>query len=231
MSKFVLQSMTMLPGAKINRMEFLESNFRRYGQTQRMESESPISVYGSELVDRVAKSVIKAHTFRTTIESTACGIPGGFAMIGTIPADLAQMNFHIIVLAQKLAYLYGWDSLFGKNGETDDETYEKLSLFVGVMYGVGVAENAVKEISKSYAGHLVKKLPKLSLTKYLIYRAVKAVAKELGKQVTKESFAKAMGKIVPFVGGAISGTMTYVTFKPMAKRLQKSLSERCCLAA
>lgn len=41
----------------------------------------------------------------------------------------------------------------------------------------------------------------------------------LGKQVVKESVGKAVTKVVPVVGGAISGVITYATFKPMGGRL------------
>lgn len=223
----LLKTILSVPGTKVDRMSYLCSNFKCYGQTERLLNESPENVYGKEIVDRVARSSINAHTLRTTLESTALGVPGGIALVGTLPADIMQMNVHIVVLAQKLAYLYGWDNLFDDNGNIDDETYTKLSLLIGVMSGVVAAEEAMKTISKNFAGHLVKRLPTLPLTKSLIYRAIKEVAKMLGKQVTKDSFAKAVGKIAPFVGGAISGTMTLITFKPMACRLQRSLSKRC----
>ena len=40
-------------------------------------------------------------------------------MVGTVPADLAQFYWHTLVLAQKLAYLYGWPDLSDK-GEVDE---------------------------------------------------------------------------------------------------------------
>lgn len=225
MNYYLLKAILALPGAKVNRIDYLRSNFRRYGKVERLNNETPISVYGKDIVERVAKSSINAHTFRTTIESTACGVPGGVAMVGTLPVDLTQFNYHIVVLAQKLAYLYGWDSLFDENGNVDDETYVKLSLFIGRMYGVQVVEDALKSISRCAAENLVKKLPKMALTKSLLYRTVKEVAKHLGVKVTKDSFAKAVGKAIPFVGGAISGVMTYASFKPMANRLNESFKD------
>ena len=41
----------------------------------------------------------------------------------------------------------------------------------------------------------------------------------VGKKVVKESVGKAVTKVVPVVGGAISGAITYATFKPMGGRL------------
>ena len=51
------------------------------------------------------------------------------------------------------------------------------------------------------------------------------MAKWIGIKITKDSFAKNVGKLVPIVGAPISGGMTYWTFKPMARRLKKHLDE------
>lgn len=63
------------------------------------------------------------------------------------------------------------------------------------------------------------------MTKTVIYPIVKQVAKWIGVKLTKESFAKGLGKVIPIIGAAISGGLTYATFKPGAKRLQKVLKE------
>lgn len=43
--------------------------------------------------------------------------------------------------------------------------------------------------------------------------------------MTKDIFAKGVGKVIPILGGAISGGLTLATFKPMSHKLQKHLSE------
>ena len=47
----------------------------------------------------------------------------------------------------------------------------------------------------------------------------KKIGAMVGKQVVKESVGRAVTKVVPVVGGAISGVITYATFKPMGGRL------------
>lgn len=42
--------------------------------------------------------------------------------------------------------------------------------------------------------------------------------------MTKQIFAKSAAKIVPVVGGVVSGSLTLATFMPMSKRLQKHLA-------
>lgn len=61
------------------------------------------------------------------------------------------------------------------------------------------------------------------MTKTFIYPIVKQTAKWLGIQVTKTSFSRSVAKIVPIIGGIVSGGLTYVTFKPQAKKLMRAL--------
>ena len=39
---------------------------------------------------------------KVTAISAAAGIPGGFTMVGTIPADITQYMGHLLRIAQKL---------------------------------------------------------------------------------------------------------------------------------
>ena len=47
----------------------------------------------------------------------------------------------------------------------------------------------------------------------------------IGVKITRESFAKGLGKIVPLIGAPVSAALTYWTFKPMANKLKKHLDE------
>ncbi|MEM5773680.1 MAG: zinc ribbon domain-containing protein, partial [Anaerolineaceae bacterium] len=72
---------------------------------------------------------------------------------------------------------------------------------------------------------VAKKVAAKALTKTWYYPIVKKIAAMLGQKIVKESFAKGVSKAVPVLGGAISGGLTFATFKPMAHRLQKHLSK------
>ena len=43
--------------------------------------------------------------------------------------------------------------------------------------------------------------------------------------MTKGGLAKGMGKVIPILGGVLSGGLTFATMKPMGERLQKELSK------
>lgn len=224
--EMVLSSATNLPLVKISRDDFLKKELAPYvspGDVDIAITKTPATAkIPTEIIDIIAKNCINYETNKVSAISFATGIPGGFAMLGTIPADIIQFTAHQLRIAQKLAYLYGWNELFVEGG-MDDGTEAIMTLFLGVMFGVNGATNAVNTIAKSAAAAMVKKLPQKALTKGVIYPIVKKIATALGAKMTKEIFAKGVGKVIPVVGGFISGGMTYAMYKPMAYKLQKHL--------
>ncbi|HNN49101.1 MAG TPA: hypothetical protein PKM12_08990, partial [Marmoricola sp.] len=99
-----------------------------------------------------------------------------------------------------------------------------LTLFIGVMVGVQSAQTGITKVSSMIAGQITKKLPQKALTKGFLYPTVKKVATLLGARMTKQIFANSIAKTVPVIGALTSGGLTYVTFRPMAKRLENHLS-------
>ncbi len=71
---------------------------------------------------------------------------------------------------------------------------------------------------------VAKKLPQKALTQGVVYPIVKKVAGYLGVEMTKQTFAKSVSKAVPLVGAAVSGGLTFATFRPMSRRLKTHLS-------
>jgi hypothetical protein len=149
--------------------------------------------------------------------SFALGLPGKIGYLaGTLPADFAQILYHVIVLIQKLCYLHGWPDFF-ESDELDDETIRLISMFLGIMFGVSSAIKAVKTLSEKVALNVIKKLPRVALTKYSVYIVSKKMANMIGVKVTKLIFAKAIGNVIPIVGGFASASISFVFFKKCAK--------------
>ena len=162
-----------------------------------------------------------------TLISTAAGIPGGFAMIGTIPGDIIQFHGAMIRISQKLAYIHGWPELFEDNGKNiDDDTRGLMLVFLGVMYGVAGAARALEKIAAHVAAETTKKLVTSALTKGAVYPVIKKIAKAVGITMTKRLLASGVGKAIPVVGGVISGAITFASFHPMAKKLNNHLLKR-----
>lgn len=224
----VMGAALSMPGVKIDRDDFLKKELMNYCSPEQLNlaiSSRPINGVSKEIIDRIANSCINSHTTKVTTISAVAGIPGGFAMAGTIPADMAQYYWHVFVLAQKLAYLYGFPDLRDENGNLTDTASDMLTLFVGVMMGASAANQAIKGLAKEFAKQVVKKLPQKALTKTMYYPIIKQIAKWIGVKLTKDTFAKGLGKVIPILGGVISGGLTLAAFRPSAKRLQHKLQE------
>lgn len=222
--EMILNTTVGLPMVKIDRTEFLKSALTPYFDEDTVNKAILVNPASAGItvdeIKKIADSCIKYETTKVTTLSFMAGIPGGIAMIGTVSADLIQYLGHILRVLQKLIYLYGWQELFEEDGKMDDETANLLTLFVGVMFGVNGAANAILKISESAAKTIAQK----ALTKGTIYPIVKKVATALGVKMTKDVFAKSVSKIIPIVGGVASGGFTYATYKPMAIKLRNHLS-------
>lgn len=216
-----------IPGIRIDRDKYLRNElgakFPQYVDEAIRTTPMAAGLTQHDL-KKLSDTAIKWETAKTAGLSVASGIPGGFAMAGTIPADLAQYLAHVIRVVQKLAYLYGWDNLFDSEGEMDEDTKGILTLFVGVMMGAQGAGGALVKIAEQAQISVAKRISAKALTKGTIYPIVKKVAQYLGIQMTKEVFGKGVGKVIPIVGGVVSGGITLATFLPMANRLRRHLS-------
>lgn len=225
--EMVLKTATGLPMVKIDRESFLQTALAKHFDQETISkaiAENPaVAGISVEKINAIAKSSINYETTKVTALSVAAGIPGGVAMLGTVPADLAQYFGHMLRILQKLVYLYGWQELFDENGNMDDETANLLTLFTGIMFGVSGATSAVTKIAEKAAEKTAKTLANKALTKGAIYPIVKKVAGALGVKMTKTIFARGVSKVIPVLGGVTSGALTLATYKPMAEKLRKYL--------
>ena len=108
----VLHAALAVPGVKVNREDFLRTSLKSIADEEQIEkavrTRPALAGIDIEKIDGRANVLIRKHVARASGISFAAGIPGGFALLGTIPADLAQYFYHLTVMAQELAYLYGW---------------------------------------------------------------------------------------------------------------------------
>ena len=221
----VMNAALSMPMVKVDRTAFLTKEFSMYDNADQLRDKRPIDLFDAEAIERAARGVINSHLTTATVTSTAAGIPGGLAMAATMPADIAQYYWHVLVVAQKLGYLYGWPDLLDDKGQITEGTRNVLTLFVGVMFGAQAANKLVGEIAKRVSLQAAKRLPQQALTKTIYYPVIKQVAKWIGVKMTKDTFGKGVGKAIPILGGVLSGAITAFSFKPMAEKLQKHLRE------
>lgn len=227
--KSLLNMILAMPGAKINRTEFLSNVFNSESPEviKRILEEPITSVVSVETLEKAAQHVINVQTFKVTSLSTIAGIPGGLAMLGTVPADIVNFYYHTIVIGQKLGYLWGFPDMLDDNGNITDKGRIILTGFIGVMNKIAAAEQVVKAIAKDLvkrtAGETAERMATKLFMKPVIAQSVEQVAKKLSLQIASKSSVRLVNKLIPVISGVICGTMTYASFKNQAKKLNLNL--------
>ena len=226
-----LAKVVRVPGVRVNRDEFLRQELRKLSLSDdaiaRALSSSPVMA-GVSLaqIDTLAEEAISYETNKSAAISFVAGIPGGFAMLGTIPADLMQYYVHALRIMQKLAYLYGWDELLPDGKDADDDTLGVLAVFFGVMLGVGGAAQSLTAFAcvaakTAYQNHATKR----ALMSITWYPVVKHSLRLIGINITKSTAAKGFSKIVPVIGGFVSSGLTFMALQSQSALLKEHLRE------
>ena len=225
----IMKAALAIPGVAVDRENYLRSTLKdildEKSLLQAIEVR-PAIVMKRKDIDKLASSAITYHTATVTTLSTVTGLPGGPVIVASIPADLAQYYFHVFVLAQKMAYLYGFPDLRDGNARLTEDAADMLTLFVGVMMGARLANNIMRDIAKDLAVQVAKKIPQKTLTRTIYYPIVRQVSKRIGANISQSGFTKTFGRFIPLLGGIVSGGITYATFYPGAKRLQKAMHQQ-----
>ncbi len=218
-----------VPGVKINREAFLRKEliifFSEDVVKDAIANNPAYAGISKEEINKIAQKVISYETNKVSTISFATGVPGGFAMAATIPADLIQYFGFILRVMQKLAYLYGFEEFDLKEEEINDGTMNEILVFLGVMFGVQEANAMIKIISEAVTKKVAKDLSQRALTKGVVYPVVKKIAGQIGIKMTKQIFSKSVSRVVPVIGGFASGGLTYATFRPCSNRLKNSFSK------
>ena len=223
----VLGGALAIPGTMVNRDDFLRKQLQTYCSDEQIRiaiEDRPASAgIPRRLIDKLADAVIRNRVLKASGISFATGLPGGWWMAATIPADLVSFYRQGLIMAQELAYLYGWPDLRDENGDVDEETKYVLTMLMGAMLGSAAANRLLTDIARRFAGQVARRLPRQALTKFAIYNLIKKTGKWIGISITKTTFARGASKIIPIVGGALSAGVTAVMMRPMGKRLKKHL--------
>src|SRR5574344_678075 len=223
----IISKAIQIPGVKVDRNKFLAEGFSsRVDLLENIIDMGPVSAgIPQERIEKAATKLIFTRTSQSSIASFVAGIPGGFAMAATIPADILQFFGMSLRLAQELSYLYGADDLW-KNGQVDDEKVKnQLILYFGIMFGVSGAVSGVRVLSTQVAKTALKKIPQKALTKTFWYPMIKKICSFVGYTLTKKALASGVSKAIPVIGGVISGTINFASMMPMARKLNDTLDK------
>lgn len=227
----IINNAIRVPGVKINREDFLRKEFKIHYDSETVDKAIKTTPLNAGIprsdIDKIADAVIEYERRCVSGISAALGVPGGIAVVATLPTDIAQYYGFLLRCAQKLMYLYGFPQIeFDESGvQLDTPTMNEIILCMGVMFGVAGANQALKVAATALGKGVEKKLLQTALTKGAFYPFVKSIAKWFGKNMTKEIFAGFFKKAIPVVGGVVGGGVTYLMFKPCCDRLKATLRD------
>lgn len=215
-----------LPFIKVDRSDFLTKTFsNKIDDMPKLFKEGPQAFFSKEELDRIASNVINSNVLTSSSISFASGLPGGVAIAATIPADMAQFYGYSLKLAQEISYVYGYQNIWANQDELTEDAKNTLILYLGIMFGVSSAGSTIRILSNKLALQALKQLPNKTLTKHLYFTILKKVLAIFGTKLTKATFAKGVSKVIPVVGGVLSGSMNYLSLKPMANKLKDELGK------
>lgn len=219
------------PGVHVTRANFLQKElYKNHSQSvinKAIATTPQQAGISSDEISKIADEAINYERNCVSGLSAALGVPGGWAIAATIPADIVQYYGYTFRAAQKLLYLYGFPEIGSDDGELylDSQTINQLIICLGVMNGVAGANNAIKGMAKALAVGVEKKLLNTALTKGTFYPLVREIAKWFGIRMTKSIFAGFFKKAIPIVGGVVGGGITFLSFKPCCNRLKDALQD------
>ena len=224
-----LSKVVRVRGVRINRDEFLRQELSKLHMSDdaiasAIDSNPLLAGVALTEIDRIADEAISYETNKSAAISFVAGIPGGFAMLGTVPADLMQYYVHALRIMQKLAYLYGWGELLPDGREADDDTLGVLAVYFGIMLGVGGAAQSLTAFARvaaktAYQNHATKR----ALMSITWYPVVKYSLRLIGINITKNSVAKGISKVVPVIGGFVSSGLTFMALQSQSVLLKDNL--------
>ena len=214
-----------VPGLLIERESFLRGTLGKTlsaEQLRRVIEAGDYSTVSLDGIDAVADRLIGRTRLITSGASFLTGLPSSLPLLpATITADVAQSFAFYIRVAQELAYLYGETRDFTEM--EDDDLVTSLLIYLGAMFGIRAAGRVLILVSNNAGEILAKKFGAVAVTKVLggiPWQVAKVIARLIGIKLTKEVAAKGIAKVLPILGGVVSGAITFTVFGPMAKRLQ-----------
>lgn len=222
----VINESLKLPFIKVDRSDFLTKTFsNKIDDMPKLLKEGPQAFFSKEELDHIASNVINSNVLKSSSISFASGLPGGVAIAATIPADMAQFYGYSLKLAQEISYVYGYQNIWTNQDELTEDAKNTLILYLGIMFGVSSAGSTIRILSNKLALQALKQLPNKTLTKHLYFTILKKVLAIFGTKLTKATLAKGVSKVIPVVGGVLSGSMNYLSLKPMANKLKDELGK------
>lgn len=231
MTKEMIAKLSSIPIVRVDRDEFLKKVFGNSPYIDDIITYGPQHVYSTDSLRAKADEIVRNSTRKSSVASFVAGLPSNLAVtVAASVVDIGQYFAFALNMAQQIAYLFGENQLFSTFDPSEDmlktdgtsipeSAQARMIAYLGTMLGVNGAGALIVKTAHNAGTAMGKRVAAQALTKTAWYPLLKKVASVLGYKITKKTIEGAIIKTVPVIGGAISGAITYVTFKPMGGRL------------
>ena len=205
------------PGVRINREEYLRATFCRQYDDRTVEAiitTSPLKAgVSNSIIEKMVEEAISSEKNKTTLFSFGVGSLNFGGITTALVASVGDISFYFATclrLAQKMAYLYGWQDI---DIEHNPNAKDTLTVFLGCMLGVEAAGKVLSEIGEAVAKEMLQKTIQ------------RKILEALGLVVSRDLTKRALSKCVPVIGGFVSGGISWFIFQKNAERLHEALKK------
>ena len=206
-----------IPGVKVDRDAFLTKQFEKSPQLAQILLDGPLRAgVPQKEVKRLAKRLVGKRTRQSTTLSFGAGLPGGFAMAATVPADTLQFLGNALRLAQEMAYLYGYRDFWQLQ---DEARKNDLLLLLGTMLQVKGGAAAMRLLTTRHTEIVSRKISFSEMEKAMYWPILGEIATVIIEKITKKTMASGVTKFIPLAGGFLSGGITYTALSNMGDSL------------
>ena len=131
------------PGVRINRSRFLRRELKLFFTEDEIRAAIRFNPAGAgipkEKINGIAQGIINRESNEVTGFSVLASLPVSAlpaAVAAAVTADIVAYFAHILIVVQKLAYLYGFDDFGLGKDEISPEAMEQIMIFLGVMFSI-----------------------------------------------------------------------------------------------
>lgn len=200
---------------KVDRKVFLCECFKgtEYDMELILERGPIAALCDRNFIAAKAKELSMKRVIGTSAVSFAAGLPGGSLLGVTIPADVLQYTAAMLKLSQELCYLYGAEDFWAEGNDVED-VKSRLIVNAGAMLDIdgGAELLRLTAANETPEGGIFE-------------AAVKHITRDAGKELAKNAAMGGAAKVLPLIGGLVSGGVTYATLTPMGKRFAALMDE------
>lgn len=218
-----------LPGIRVDRVKFLSEALKKQCPTRNVweaVSSTPQKAgFAMEDIDAAADRVIREETMGLTAFSAVSGIPKGWFILMSVPADIAQYYARMLRLVQKMHYLYGGEELTFEGGKATEETKERLLELMGAMYGETDAKETIGTISTAISTRFESKTNSRIKKRIMSAGPIQNATTYINQKVpVTKVITSAERSVIPYGKMLASGIVSYTAFRDMAKQLKGYLT-------